>query len=52
LAKDITIRVHGEAEYEKAIKSSEFLFGNIGLEFLNELTDFEVLAFLQVCQTI
>ncbi|WP_299291184.1 tyrosine--tRNA ligase, partial [uncultured Mucilaginibacter sp.] len=29
LAKDITIRVHGEAEYEKAIKSSEFLFGNI-----------------------
>ncbi|MFC0515223.1 tyrosine--tRNA ligase [Mucilaginibacter angelicae] len=44
LAKDITIRVHGEAEYEKAIKSSEFLFGNIGLEFLNELTDSEVLG--------
>jgi tyrosyl-tRNA synthetase len=44
LAKDITIRVHGEAEYEKAIKSSEFLFGNIGIEFLNELNDAEVLA--------
>ena len=44
LAKDITIRVHGEAEYEKAIKSSEFLFGNTGIEFLNELTDAEVLA--------
>jgi tyrosyl-tRNA synthetase len=43
LAKDITIRVHGEAEYEKAIKSSEFLFGNIGIEFLNELNDNEVL---------
>jgi tyrosyl-tRNA synthetase len=43
LAKDITIRVHGEAEYEKAIKSSEFLFGNIGIEFLNELNDAEVL---------
>ncbi|WP_295672988.1 tyrosine--tRNA ligase [uncultured Mucilaginibacter sp.] len=44
LAKDITIRVHGEAEYEKAIKSSEFLFGNTGIEFLNELSDAEVLA--------
>jgi tyrosyl-tRNA synthetase len=43
LAKDITIRVHGEAEYEKAIKSSEFLFGNIGIEFLNELSENEVL---------
>jgi tyrosyl-tRNA synthetase len=42
LAKDITIRVHGEGEYEKAIKSSEFLFGNVGIEFLNELTDAEV----------
>lgn len=44
LAKDITIRVHGEAEYEKAIKSSEFLFGNVGIEFLSELNDAEVLA--------
>jgi tyrosyl-tRNA synthetase len=43
LAKDITIRVHNEQEYEKAIKSSEFLFGNIGIEFLNELSDAEVL---------
>src|SRR6202008_4097684 len=30
LAMDITIRTHGEAEYDKAIKSSEFLFGNTG----------------------
>ncbi|MEZ2338704.1 tyrosine--tRNA ligase [Mucilaginibacter sp. RCC_168] len=44
LAKDITIRVHGEAEYEKAIKSSEFLFGNVGIEFLNELNENEVLG--------
>jgi tyrosyl-tRNA synthetase len=44
LAKDITIRVHGEAEYEKAIKSTEFLFGNTGIDFLNELTHDEVLA--------
>jgi len=44
LAKDITIRVHGEAEYEKAIKSTEFLFGNTGIEFLNELSDAEVVS--------
>ena len=44
LAKDITIRVHGEAEYEKAIQSSEFLFGNIGIEFLNELSHEETEA--------
>jgi tyrosyl-tRNA synthetase len=44
LAKDITIRVHGEKEYEKAIKSSEFLFGNTGIEFLNELSDDEVIG--------
>jgi len=44
LAKDITIRVHGEGEYDKAIKSTEFLFGNTGIEFLNELNDDEVIA--------
>jgi tyrosyl-tRNA synthetase len=44
LAKDITVRVHGEAEYEKAIKSSEFLFGSTGIEFLNELSDAEVIS--------
>jgi tyrosyl-tRNA synthetase len=44
LAKDITTRVHSEAEYEKAVKSSEFLFGSTGVEFLNELNDGEVLG--------
>ncbi|MVN21109.1 tyrosine--tRNA ligase [Mucilaginibacter arboris] len=44
LAKDITIRVHGETEYEKAVKSSEFLFGNVGIEFLNELDHAETEA--------
>ena len=42
LAKDITIRVHGEAEFEKAVKSSEFLFGNSDIEFLSELSDAEI----------
>ncbi|OOQ59402.1 tyrosine--tRNA ligase [Mucilaginibacter pedocola] len=44
LAKDITLRVHGEAGFLKAIKSTEFLFGSTGIEFLGELTDAEVLA--------
>jgi len=47
LAKDITIRVHGEPEYEKAIKSSEFLFGNTGIEFLNELNNAEVIGLFE-----
>jgi len=37
LAKDITIRTHSEKDYETALKTSEFLFGNGSLEFLNEL---------------
>ncbi|MBD1394402.1 tyrosine--tRNA ligase [Mucilaginibacter glaciei] len=44
LAKDITIRVHGEDGFEKAVKSTEFLFGNTGIEFLNELSNDEVTA--------
>jgi tyrosyl-tRNA synthetase len=44
LAKDITLRVHGEAGFEKAIKSTEFLFGNTGIDFLSELNNEEVLA--------
>ena len=44
LAKDITVRVHGEGEFEKAIKSSEFLFGNTGIEFIKELNDSEILS--------
>ncbi|WP_295651378.1 tyrosine--tRNA ligase [uncultured Mucilaginibacter sp.] len=47
LAKDITVRVHGEEEYEKAIKSSEFLFGNAGVEFLKELKFAEVMSIFE-----
>ncbi|PRD52758.1 tyrosine--tRNA ligase [Sphingobacterium gobiense] len=37
LAKDITIRTHSKKDYETAVKTSEFLFGNGSLEFLAEL---------------
>lgn len=43
LAKDITIRTHSEADYETAVKTSEFLFGNGSLSFLAELTHDAVL---------
>lgn len=37
LAKDITIRTHSQRDYETAIKTSEFLFNNGSLEFLEGL---------------
>lgn len=43
LAKDITIRTHSEKDYEMAIKTSEFLFANGSLDFLNELEHEQVL---------
>ncbi|TYR35930.1 tyrosine--tRNA ligase [Sphingobacterium phlebotomi] len=43
LAKDITIRTHSEKDYETAVKTSEFLFGNGSLEFLTELEHDSVL---------
>src|SRR5690606_26422959 len=43
LAKDITIRTHSLEDYEMAIKTSEFLFGNGSLEFLENLDEDTVL---------
>jgi len=43
LARDITIRTHSESDYETAVKTSDFLFGNGSLEFLHGLSDAAVL---------
>jgi tyrosyl-tRNA synthetase len=43
LAEDITVRTHSEAALEKAINTSNFLFGNGSLEFFSSLSDEEVL---------
>ena len=43
LAKDITERVHGAEALETALKTTDFLFGNGSLEFLNSLDDEGVL---------
>ena len=37
LAQDITIRTHSEKDYETALQTSAFLFGNGSLEFLASL---------------
>ncbi len=39
LAYDVTIRVHGEAEYDLAVKASEILFGKGTLETLQSLDE-------------
>jgi len=39
LAKDITIRVHSEEEYEKAVKASSILFGKSTLDDLNDIDE-------------
>lgn len=43
LAKDITIRTHDEDAYDTAIKTSDLLFGNGSIEFLDELDHEEVM---------
>jgi tyrosyl-tRNA synthetase len=43
LAEDITIRTHGQEAYDTAIKTTDFLFGNGSLEFLNQLNDVDLL---------
>jgi len=42
LAEEITIRSHSAEALETALKTSEFLFGNGSLEFINTLSDEEV----------
>jgi tyrosyl-tRNA synthetase len=43
LAKDLTLLVHGADALETALKTTDFLFGNGSLEFLNALNDDAVL---------
>jgi tyrosyl-tRNA synthetase len=44
LAKDLTIRVHGEAEYKQAVEASEILFGKGTTETLRQLDEKTLLA--------
>ncbi len=39
LARDLTLRVHGEAEYEQALQASEILFGKGTTETLRQLDE-------------
>jgi tyrosyl-tRNA synthetase len=44
LAKDVTIRVHGIAELEKAIRASEILFGNAQASDLEQIDEATLLS--------
>lgn len=44
LAKDITVRVHGEAEYNVAVEASKILFGKATTEALKKLDERTFLA--------
>src|SRR5690606_20764108 len=47
LAKDITIRTHSEADYETAVSTTEFLFGNGSVDFLKQLSHEGVLEIFE-----
>ena len=47
LAEDITIRTHSQNALETAVKTSAFLFGNEGLNFLKTLEDKNVLEIFE-----
>jgi tyrosyl-tRNA synthetase len=47
LAEDITIRTHSKEDLETAIKTSEFLFGNGAIEFLQKLDSTSVLEMFE-----
>jgi len=47
LAKDITIRVHSEEEYNTAVKASEILFGKSATEELSTLNEKLLLSVLE-----
>ena len=44
LAKEVTILVHGEEEYNKAVEASNILFGNASTETLRSLDEDTLLA--------
>jgi tyrosyl-tRNA synthetase len=44
LAKEITIRVHSEVDYEAAVEASEILFGKATAEILSKITEEDLLA--------
>lgn len=47
LANDITVRTHSEAALETALKTSEFLFGNGALSFLETLSHEHVMEIFE-----
>jgi tyrosyl-tRNA synthetase len=47
LAQDVTVRVHGQQEYGKAVKASNILFGKSALEDLREIDERTLMQVLE-----
>lgn len=47
LAEDLTERVHSKEALEIALKTSDFLFGNSGLEFLHTLSENQIMEIFE-----
>ncbi len=47
LAQEITIRTHSEEDFQKAVKTSEFLFSSGDVSFLEQLSDEEILEMFE-----
>ena len=47
LAKDITIRVHSETDYQAAVEASEILFGKGTSDALNKLSEDDLLSVME-----
>jgi tyrosyl-tRNA synthetase len=47
LAKEVTLFIHGEKEYEFAVKASEILFGNATREVLRSLNEQQLLQVME-----
>jgi tyrosyl-tRNA synthetase len=47
LAEELTVFVHGKAEYDFALKASEILFGNATTEALNSLNEEQLLQVME-----
>jgi tyrosyl-tRNA synthetase len=47
IAEDVTVRLHGRDEYEKAVKASQILFGNASTEELSQTDEATLLSVME-----
>lgn len=47
IAKDVTVRIHSESDYENAVKASQILFGKSTLDTLKEISESLLMSVLE-----